>query len=347
MARPGIGYAQVADAAAQLTAAGKNPTVDGIREALGGTGSKSTIAPLLKRWKTAHQETVAQAELGLPIELVQALKGVYEKVQAEAAQQREQDTQAHQAELAVLQETLQRVHDERAALHETHEELVRAFAAATAHIEDLQETRQRQEVALASLHSEKLGLEQRLSDRAAEIASLTQQSAQARKHFEHYQEAVGRQRAQERQTAEQRQTRLEQELAETRQRAFTQQALLNDAQTQIQRLTADNDHLRQSVRTAKDALAQSRSAHDQATYQLAELSRRHQILEQRHTATAQTLANAHTAQAVTEKEKTLLSERLRQLEALLADATREKLHLLQEQAVLSDHLRQYRAADDK
>ncbi|WP_169728165.1 DNA-binding protein, partial [Massilia alkalitolerans] len=51
MARAGILYSHVAKAAAQLTAAGKNATVDTVREALGGTGSKSTIAPMLKQWK--------------------------------------------------------------------------------------------------------------------------------------------------------------------------------------------------------------------------------------------------------------------------------------------------------
>ncbi|MDL2355123.1 MAG: DNA-binding protein [Pseudomonadota bacterium] len=38
----------------------KNPTVDNVREALGGTRSKSTIAPMLKRWKSEHQETIAE-----------------------------------------------------------------------------------------------------------------------------------------------------------------------------------------------------------------------------------------------------------------------------------------------
>ena len=56
----------VAIAAAELTQDGKNPTVDSVREALGGTGSKSTIAPFLKRWKEEHQGEIAQLELGVP-----------------------------------------------------------------------------------------------------------------------------------------------------------------------------------------------------------------------------------------------------------------------------------------
>jgi chromosome segregation ATPase len=347
MARSGIMYVQVADAATRLAAAGKNPTIDGIREALGGTGSKSTIAPLLKRWKSAHQETTAQADLGLPVALVQALKGVSETVQAEAAQQREQAAQAHQAEVAGLEEALRLAQGEHEALQESHQEQDRVLKGSLARIQDLQDARQRQEIALASLTSEKLGLEQRLSDRAAEVVTLTRQSTQARKQFEHYQESVARQRAEERQAAEQRQARLEQEVAAARERAFSQQALLNDAQAQFQVLAADNERLEHSLHSAQDALAQSRRAHDQVTYQLTELKHRHQTLEQRYKSAAQTLTEVRTAQAVTEKERSLLSEHVRQMEVLLADATQEKLHLLQEKAVLSDHLQQYQTREEE
>ena len=46
MARSGVLYVHVAQAAARLVAAGHSPTIDRIRADLGGTGSKSTIAPL-------------------------------------------------------------------------------------------------------------------------------------------------------------------------------------------------------------------------------------------------------------------------------------------------------------
>ncbi|HET8701463.1 MAG TPA: DNA-binding protein, partial [Nitrococcus sp.] len=310
MARPGITYTQVADAASRLAAAGKNPTIDGIREALGGTGSKSTIAPLLKRWKATHQETVAQAELGLPLELLQALQGVYEKVQAEAAQQRAEAAQAHEAQQAELQEALRLTRGEHEALHAAYQEQERALTAAAARIQEQQDANHRQEVALASLDSEKLGLERRLSDRAAEVTALTRQLTQARQQFEHYQEAVARQRAEERQTAEQRQARLEQELAEVRERAFAQQARLNDTKARLQGLVTDNERLQQSLYTAQEALAQSRSAHDHTASRLAALEHRYHALEQRHRSNTQALTAARTAQAVAAKENTLLGERL-------------------------------------
>lgn len=50
MARIGVTFLDVSKAAEALRAHGQEPTVDRVREHL-GTGSKSTIAPLLKRWR--------------------------------------------------------------------------------------------------------------------------------------------------------------------------------------------------------------------------------------------------------------------------------------------------------
>mgnify|MGYP001595977942 FL=1 len=102
---------------------------------------------------------------------------------------------------------------------------------------------QRQEIALASLGSEKVGLEQRLVDRVSEVAALTQQLQQVRVQFEHFQASVAQQRADERRAAEQRHSRQEQELTELRQRLLAQQTRLGELQAQEQRLAQDHDHL--------------------------------------------------------------------------------------------------------
>ena len=84
MARAGILYSHVAQAAAKLAAEGKNPTVDSVRLALGSTGSKSTIAPFLKRWKAEHEDVVLAQDAGVPRELLQVVKGLYESLQLDA-----------------------------------------------------------------------------------------------------------------------------------------------------------------------------------------------------------------------------------------------------------------------
>ncbi|MDY7560446.1 MULTISPECIES: DNA-binding protein [unclassified Pseudomonas] len=342
MARSGVLYVHVAHAAAQLVADGRNPTIDSIRAALGETGSKSTIAPLLKRWKAAHPGTLAQAELGLPAELVLALKGLYEKVQAEAAIQLQQAVEAHQSETAALQEQLQQAFVERDASLNVQKQQTHALAAATTRSQELADTVQRQEIVLAGLGSEKLGLEQRLADRAAEVASLTQQLQHSRVQFEHYQASVAQQRADERQSAEQRHHRLEQELTELRQLRLAQQTRLGELQAQEQRRAQDNDLLKDALLTAEEALTQSRSAQEHLTYQLTELKQGHMTLQQHHAQGEQCLVETLTRLAVIERERSFVAERLTQAETQLTELATEKQLLLQEKAVLSSQLAEFR-----
>ncbi|MGN7738601.1 DNA-binding protein [Pseudomonas sp. 22526] len=342
MARSGVLYVHVAQAAARLVAEGHNPTIDNIRVALGGTGSKSTIAPLLKRWKAAHPGTLAQAELGLPAELVLALKGVYEKVQAESAAQCEQAAQAHQAEITVLQEQLQQAFVEHRALLSVQEQQTQALAAATTRSQGLADTVQRQEIVLAGLGSEKLGLEQRLADRAAEVASLTQQLQQARVQFEHYQVSAAQQRTDERQAAEHHRHRLEHELAELQQRLLAQQTRLGELQGQEQRLVQDHDHLQGTLLTTQATLAQSQIAHEHVLLQFTDLNQAHQAMENRYAQGEQRLAETRTNLAVSERERSLLAERLTQTETQLTELATAKQLLLQDNAVLFSQLAELR-----
>ena len=98
MARAGVTAFDVAKAARQLVEQGQAPTVDTVRAVL-GTGSKSTIAPLLKAWKAQQAGTLAAAESGLPSDLVAVVKGLYTGMQRQA-DERIEDSQA-QAQQAI------------------------------------------------------------------------------------------------------------------------------------------------------------------------------------------------------------------------------------------------------
>ena len=86
---------QVARAAAQLVAASTNPTVDTVRAALGNTGSKGTTAPMLKQWKAQYQGETAAAGTGLLADLLEAVKGAYQRLEAGAQAQVEQLRDVH------------------------------------------------------------------------------------------------------------------------------------------------------------------------------------------------------------------------------------------------------------
>lgn len=342
MARSGVLYVQVANAATRLVAEGQNPTIDRIRAALGGTGSKSTLAPLLKRWKVAHPGTLAQAEWGLPTELVLALKEVYEKVQAQTAQQLAHSEQAHQVVTAELEEQLQQAVEERDVLLSRQEQQAQALAAAGTRLQGLTETVHRQEIALAGLGSEKLGLEQRLADRIAEVTSLTQQLQQGRVQFEHYQASVAQQRSDERQAAEQHHHRQEQELAELRQRLLVQHTRLGELLAREQHLSQENDRLQSTLLTTQEALTQSRSTHQHVALLLTELKQSHQALGRRHQQGEQCLAETRTTLAVIERERSVLAQRLTHAETQLTELTTDKQVLQQDNAVLTSQLAEFR-----
>lgn len=149
MARPGILYSDVARAAA-----GTNPTVDGVREALGGTGSKRTIAPLLNRWKAEQQETVAAAEAGLPASLLQAVKGLHEHMQNEFAQRLEQAQQAHDDALRAAAEREEKLRTECATARTTNAALTEDLARTRQALAQLQERHHAQSVAQATIEAE-------------------------------------------------------------------------------------------------------------------------------------------------------------------------------------------------
>lgn len=329
MARAGILYSQVAYAAVKLAGEGKNPTVDSVREALGGTGSKSTIAPMLKRWKSEHQETVAEAELGMPAELVHAVKGVYDKLQADLAQQLAAARESHRQEQEAIAERLKLAAADNRTLSDAKDHLGQELARLKDAFERLQRDHHAAVVALTVAQTENAGLQQRLADRAAEVHLLTQQLTQARVQFEHYQETTARQRTEERQAFEQRIARLEQESARGQQRQAAQQATLAQQEARLSQLDAENERLRQTAQGAQTELGNVRGERDQLTYQVKELSAVRDELDRRLETAQQALTEAKMAAATAQKQAEMIAQQLVSAEAKVEKADQEKLGLIQ------------------
>ena len=246
MARAGILYSHVAKAASQLAAAGKNPTVDTVREAMGGTGSKSTIAPMLKQWKAQHEGEVAAAGTGLPADLLEAVQGVYERVQEGAKAQVEQ---LRAAQLLTAQEAARAVealHAEGRQLGAKYEALAGELTSVKATLAREQVARQKDAVAIAALESDKDGQTQRLADRAAEVRELADQLDQARRQFEHFQDASATQRQDDKSAYEAR-------IARTEQEAATLRTYLQDSREALAVLRSEKVHLEQTLAEQLDA----------------------------------------------------------------------------------------------
>lgn len=339
MARAGILYSDVAKATAKLIEEGKNPTVDSVRDALGSTGSKSTIAPLLKRWKVEHQGEIAQAEVGLPPSLLAAVKGLHQHMQAEFAQQLEQAKQQQTEALRAAAEREQQLRTERDAALATNTALKDELVGARESLARLQESHHAQSVALATAQSDNAGLQQRLADRAAEIAALDRQLSQARSQFEHYQEATAAQRADERQDYEQRIARLEQNLAAANRQVASQQAMLGQQEARISHLAADHVQQQQATRDAQEELVALRSERDRLAVRLEETTVARQHLAAQMETMQTHLADTRITLVTREQEAAMLTDQLRRTEGRADRLAEEKYMWLQERATLMEQLR--------
>lgn len=80
MARNGISYLEVAQAATELTGQGRHPTVEQVRLLL-GTGSATTITNHLRQWKTQQEEiSLLSSKENIPSELLTLVKGLWKRV---------------------------------------------------------------------------------------------------------------------------------------------------------------------------------------------------------------------------------------------------------------------------
>lgn len=114
MARPGITQEQVNHAADSLVAAGKNATIDAVRDAL-GTGSKGTIHKMLGVWKAAAP-AVAKVAREIPAPLSAALANEIDRASAEARAEIEGKLADLQKEADGLASDVERLESERDTL---------------------------------------------------------------------------------------------------------------------------------------------------------------------------------------------------------------------------------------
>lgn len=347
MARAGILYSHVAAAASRLAGEGKNPTVDTVRAALGATGSKSTIAPMLKRWKEEHAGTVAEAASGLPSALLQAVKQVYDGLRTDATGQLEQAILAHRDELKAIQAEATQLRTQATVLAEEKSMLAADLARACAEAVQLRAELQSQSVVLAATQSENAGLTQRLADRAAEVATVNQQLTHARTQFEHYQESSVAQRTEERQSFERRIAQQDHELGRLRQHLELKQSASAQHAGHLARMTEEHTRLEQELRLAQQQLGQLRAECDRIVLEAAALAAgRTQMAAAQETLQRQ-LGDASSALAVREREMALAGDRLASAEQRAEVLVRDQLSLLQQQARLETELRLLREATQR
>lgn len=195
MARPGVTYHEVAEAATKLTEQNTRPSIEAVRGVL-GTGSNSTINRYLKQWRD-HQGPQAELEKGLPVSLLTAVKGIYEAISDEAKTLYLEAEAGHKqvvvelkSQMETLESTKNQLNQEKITQAETLTQVGEENAALKRQLDELQK------VQSESTNENQL-LNARLDDKVSELERLAQQLNHAQANLEHYRDTVREERVTE------------------------------------------------------------------------------------------------------------------------------------------------------
>ncbi|MBX9901356.1 MAG: hypothetical protein K2Y28_11300, partial [Burkholderiaceae bacterium] len=279
-------------------------------------------------------ETMAASDSGIPTSLLVAVKSLYEHLQVETGKKIIQAQQHHQTELQTAHNHEQQLLDEKALLIQEKATIAAELKATQQTLAKLQKEQQSLNMTLVARESDTSGLQLRLMDRAAEVATLNQQLTLTRAQFDHYQEATATQRVEEKQAYEQRIARLEQELTGAQQRLLGQQTTIAHQEAQISHLSVENVRLLESSLANFDELASMRSERDQLSYQQKDLLLSNQTLMSKLEVSQRSLTESRMTMAAQEAQNAQLLERLAQSDSKLEKLDQERIILIQERAEL-------------
>ncbi len=344
MARAGVTYHDVAKAAEAIKSQGQEPTVDRVREHL-GTGSKSTIAPLLKRWRTNNGNT-ADTE-GLPNDLVAAVKVLHERLQQAADHRIEQARQEFKTlkdelskEVANAGKTITQLTAQQQDLEKQLEQLTEEK---TLQSQSLEDTR----VGLAKTESQRDEALARATDLKETVTELKQENKDIREHFEHYQQRTAEDRQQERDQFRAANQQLQDQIQDLRAQlvqAESRASGLSDAKEQLQRSVGEFEQANVKLnseldRKTEDIQNLKRDLEETVKTSLETQARNGQLAEQITALTSQ--------KAEADKELAVLSQALETAKSDLKTAqdkvvflAEENKVILQEKAVIQGQFKQ-------
>ena len=251
MARAGVTYLEVAKAAEAIQHHRQNPTVDRVLAHL-GTGSKSTLAPLLKRWKLENEGKTDS--VGLPDEILKTVKTVHERLQQIADDKIKQAENACLSTVTALQEQANQAEHKTKELEKHHQDLQKRLKAQQTGNRSLRTELEKEHIKTAKLEEALSQTTARLSDAKATLEEQKQENKHIRSHFEHYQTSVANDRQQAREQSHAIKVQLEARIQEHSQQ-------LKNAGTRQQQLAIEKDQSEQALMQQREKYAQLKQQH--------------------------------------------------------------------------------------
>ncbi|MFD1216668.1 DNA-binding protein [Microbulbifer celer] len=345
MARTGVGYIDIVNAAEALKERGEEPTVDRVRTEL-GTGSKSTIAPLLKRWR-AEAEGANVDTGGLPRELVDALKSLYESVQAQSAQEIQQAREECEEAVGNLERELAQVKSTLSERTQSLENVEQKLQASTEEGEELQRQLNQVRSALEKSEYQREEGSARIVELKAAVSELKAENRDVREHFEHYQQRTAEDRQQERdqarlaaEQARSQMANLSDQLALTNRKLTESEAQLELERQRIRELDGERQHWQErdsahksEIKALKGRQADLQRQLEEKTTELASAQDKVSALQMSH---ASAMREAELREAAASKLEAELHAARERLESIQD----ENRLILQEKAVLQGQFTQ-------
>jgi len=261
MARGGVTFTEVEEAAQYLQGLGKNPTVDAIREKL-GTGSRTTLAEHLKRWKSMQ----IGGEGRLPQPLLALVTGLWEGLQSSADQRIHENQSIAQQKADALKVQLYTAQQTEAQLNQTVHDLQEKLDAEKRARLSLNTQLQAIEKSYDKLNANHQSVLQQLENAKQENQRLHQLASQIQANLEHYQQAV-------------QQQQLEQNLAKERQNAIYTQELIQQ-KSHLEDITLRLHESEKRLAPAQFQLEQIQKNHDELTNRYEKVIAKNQEMEQ-------------------------------------------------------------------
>lgn len=250
MARTGVYKWDVKDARERLVREGRKPSVDAVREALGNTGSKSTIHKYLKELEAEEGDSgvaVSEALQGLVRQLAERLTHEAEEELASA-------TERFDTDRASLRQELEKA---KAESHRLREQLERVEAGLAA--EKLAHTKTRTQLTAEETRNVQLGeqvkgLEKRAEELKSHCESLEEKHAHARQALEHFRTAAKEQHGTEQRRHEEQVAQLQAEARSLNSALSEKLASITQITGEAKALAAENGNLRAQLSELKSSV---------------------------------------------------------------------------------------------
>ena len=350
MARTGVTYTEVANAAVQLVGQNRVPTVEQVRLIL-GTGSSTTIANHLKQWK-ANQTLTQQISIkeNLPPELISLMKGLWERVVNHSEEQMAKVESGYHESIAELQEAVEKYKKNNQRWQKLYDQWLIEKNQSNVEKTTLEQALEFAQKENASLHTKQDGLHQQAQDKQERIEELNRLNKQAQLNLEHYRESAREQRLIDQQQFEQYKQQL---LSETK--LLTEQlvvqrdknvALAQQFQLleQVSAALEKNHQETQSVLEITMAKLSSVEKEKNEHYHTSQnWQSQHTILEKNLKEKADVLLNLQVDVKLLEQQLIDAKQTVKDLQGINKTLNYESLHLSQEKSHLEGQLKQMQA----